>query len=145
MSKFLKNILKINLSLNVVNMYNFVTINCCTISKTVRYYFHFIPVNENLSKVATTLTNYVKYESWNYCEKCYIVEPNKMLPTYGNQKKTHLKNCICTKGRYFVPMVWIILIFFLKSVSCIMTYIYIYPFIIIDIYIYFYKYLDTYI
>ena len=107
MSKFLKNILKINLSLNVVNMYNFVTINCCAISSTVHYYFHFIPVNENLSKVATNLTNYVKYESWNYCEKCHIVEPNKMLPTYGNQKMMHLKNCIYTTGRYFVPMVWI--------------------------------------
>ena len=28
-----------------------------------------------------------------------------MLPTYGNQSLTHLTDCICTKGRYFVPMV----------------------------------------
>ena len=34
-----------------------------------------------------------------------IVEPNKMMPNYGSQKVTFLSNCICEKGRYFVPMV----------------------------------------
>ena len=52
------------------------------------------------------LVNYATLESWKYCEKCHIVEPNIMLPTYGNQKMGHITSCICTKGRYFVPMVW---------------------------------------
>ena len=49
----------------------------------------FFPGNENLTKVATNLTNYVKYESWKYCERCHIVEPNKILTNYGKQKMTH--------------------------------------------------------
>ena len=109
----------------------------------------------------TNLTNYVKYESWKYCERWHIVEPNKMLPNYGKQKMTHLNNCICTKGRYFVPLVWIILIYFLKSVSCITIdiltlyiyrfwhiYIYIYKvyrFIYLFVSVYMYVYIDTYI
>ena len=52
------------------------------------------------------LVNYATLESWKYCEKCHIIEPNKMLPTYGNQKMGHTTSCIYTKGRYFVPMVW---------------------------------------
>ena len=54
---------------------------------------------------------------------------------------TCLKNCICTKRRHFVPVAWIILIFFLKTVSCVS----IYPYIIIYIYIYIYKYIYIYI
>ena len=85
-------------------------------------------VNENLQKVTDNLTNYVKYESWKYCKKCHIVEPNKMLPTYGKQKLNHLTDCICTKGRYFVPMVCIYLF--------IIEYIHIYIYICVYIYIY---------
>ena len=53
---------------------------------------------------------------------------------------TCLKNCICTKRRYFVPVAWIVLIFFLKTVSCVS----IYPYIIIYIYIYKYIYIYMY-
>ena len=35
----------------------------------------------------------------------YIVEPNNMLPNFGNQKIGFLNNYICQKGRYFVPVV----------------------------------------
>ena len=42
-------------------------------------------------------------ESWKYCQHCEIVEPNKMLPNYGNQKISFLTDCLCQKGRYFVP------------------------------------------
>ena len=64
-------------------------------------------VNENLRKVTDNLTIYIEYESWKCCNNCHIVELNKILPTFGNQKLTHLTNCICTKGRYFVPMICI--------------------------------------
>ena len=44
-------------------------------------------------------------ESWKYCQHCEIVEPNKMLPNHGNQKIGFLTDCLCQKGRYFVPTV----------------------------------------
>ena len=93
----------------------------------------------------------MKYESWKYCEKCHIVESLIECSQHGNQKMTCLKNCICTKRRYFVPVAWIILIFFLKTVSCvsiypyIIIYIYIYTNIYIYIYIYIYVYVLIYI
>ena len=104
-------------------------------------FFITFTVNENLQKVADNLTHYVKYESWKFCEKCHIVEPNKILPTYGNQKLTHKTSCICTKGRYFVPMVRVFLSFISKTFKTVIYYIYIYIYIIyiyvhICIYIY---------
>ena len=69
--------------------------------------------NETLRNVTKNLENYCKYESWRYCDKCHIVEPNKMLPTFGHQKSTTFTNCICTKGRYFVPMVCFFLVSFI--------------------------------
>ena len=89
-------------------------------------FFITFTVNENLQKVADNLTHYVKYESWKFCEKCHIVEPNKILPTYGNQKLTHKTSCICTKGRYFVPMVRVFLSFISKTFKTVIYYIYIY-------------------
>ena len=104
-------------------------------------FFITFTVNENLQKVADNLTHYVKYESWKFFEKCHIVEPNKILPTYGNQKLTHKTSCICTKGRYFVPMVRVFLSFISKTFKTVIYYIYIYIYIIyiyvhICIYIY---------
>ena len=64
--------------------------------------------------MANNLENYIKYESWKYCDKCHIVEPNKMLPNYGHQKMTPITNCICSKGRYFVPMVCLTICFLLS-------------------------------
>ena len=64
--------------------------------------------------MANNLENYIKYESWKYCDKCHIVEPNKMLPNYGHQKMTPITNCICSKGRYFVPMVCLAICFLLS-------------------------------
>ena len=92
-------------------------------------FFITFTVNENLQKVADNLTHYVKYESWKFCEKCHIVEPNKILPTYGNQKLTHKTSCICTKGRYFVPMVRVFLSFISKTFKTVIYYIYIYIYI----------------
>ena len=66
-----------------------------------------------LHDITANLENYVKFESWKYCEKCHIANPNKVLPTYDHQKTAPLTNCICTKGRYFVPMVCL-------NVSCIL-------------------------
>ena len=88
-------------------------------------FFITFTVNENLQKVADNLTHYVKYESWKFFEKCHIVEPNKILPTYGNQKLTHKTSCICTKGRYFVPMVRVFLSFISKTFKTVIYYIYI--------------------
>ena len=88
-------------------------------------FFITFTVNENLQKVADNLTHYVKYESWKFCEKCHIVEPNKILPTYGNQKLTHKTSCICTKGRYFVPMVRVFLSFISKTFKTVIYNIYI--------------------
>ena len=115
-------------------------------------FFITFTVNENLQKVADTLTHYVKYESWKFCEKCHIVEPNKILPTYGNQKLTHKTSCICTKGRYFVPMVRVFLSFISKTFKTVIYYIYIYIIYIctyMHIYIYvalsIYLYLSIYV
>ena len=80
---------------------------------------HYVLANEMLRHITANLENYVKFESWKYCEKCHIVEPNKMLPTYGHQKMAPLTNCICTKGRYFVPMVCLnILWHFINNFKC---------------------------
>ena len=105
-------------------------------------FFITFTVNENLQKVADNLTHYVKYESWKFCEKCHIVEPNKILPTYGNQKLTHKTSCICTKGRYFVPMVRVFLSFISKTFKTVIYYIYIY---IYNIYMYIYAYIYIYV
>ena len=107
-------------------------------------FFITFTVNENLQKVADNLTHYVKYESWKFCEKCHIVEPNKILPTYGNQKLTHKTSCICTKGRYFVPMVRVFLSFISKTFKTVIYYIYIYLYIYIYI-IYIYVHICIYI
>ena len=64
--------------------------------------------------MANNLENYIKYESWKYCDKRHIVEPNKMLPNYGHQKMMSITNCICSKGRYFVPMVCLRICFLLS-------------------------------
>ena len=105
-------------------------------------FFITFTVNENLQKVADNLTHYVKYESWKFFEKCHIVEPNKILPTYGNQKLTHKTSCICTKGRYFVPMVRVFLSFISKTFKTVIYYIYIY---IYNIYICTYMHIYIYI
>ena len=105
-------------------------------------FFITFTVNENLQKVADNLTHYVKYESWKFCEKCHIVEPNKILPTYGNQKLTHKTSCICTKGRYFVPMVRVFLSFISKTFKTVIYYIYIY---IYNIYICTYMHIYIYV
>ena len=94
-------------------------------------------VNENLQKVAANLTHYVKYESWKFCDKCLIVEPKKMLPTYGNQKLRHITSCICTKGRYFVPMVRVYFLLITNS-KTVIYYTYMYTYILVYIYIYIY-------
>ena len=62
-------------------------------------------VNDDLQKTVNNLEKYVRIEGWKYCKRCKIVEPNKMMPNYGSQKVTFVNNCICEKGRYFVPMV----------------------------------------
>ena len=94
-------------------------------------------VNENLQKVAANLTHYVKYESWKFCDKCLIVEPKKMFPTYGNQKLRHITSCICTKGRYFVPMVRVYFLLITNS-KTVIYYTYMYTYILVYIYIYIY-------
>ena len=112
-------------------------------------FFITFTVNENLQKVADNLTHYVKYESWKFCKKCHIVEPNKMLPTYGYQKLTHITSSICTKGRYFVPMVRVFLSFISKTVIyyiyIYIIYIYIYVYICIYIYMLLYLYINIYL
>ena len=69
-------------------------------------------MNDELEKNVKNLLEYVMVESWKYCEHCGIVEPNKMLPNYGNQKISFLTDCLCQKGRYFVPTVRFIFYFF---------------------------------
>ena len=58
-----------------------------------------------LEKDAKNFIQYVTVESWKYCQHCGIVEPNRMLPNYGNQKISFLADCLCQEGRYFVPTV----------------------------------------
>ena len=101
-------------------------------------------VNENLQKVAANLTHYVKYESWKFCDKCLIVEPKKMFPTYGNQKLRHITSCICTKGRYFVPMVRVYFLLITNS-KTVIYYTYMYTYILVYIYIYIYIIMYSYI
>ena len=82
--------------------------------KTLNTMLSFFLVNKDLRTISQNLLNYVNFESWKYCQKCHLVEPNNMLPNYGNQKLTYIKNCICEKGRYFVPTVCIFLIFYFE-------------------------------
>ena len=62
-------------------------------------------VNDDLQKTVDNLEKYVRIESWKYCKRCKIVEPNKMMPNYGSQKFMFVNNSTCEKDRYFVPMV----------------------------------------
>ena len=61
-----------------------------------------IAVNHDLQSTVNNLIQYVKVESWKYCQKCHSVQPNKMMPNSGKQKMTFITNCICEKGRYSV-------------------------------------------
>ena len=105
-------------------------------------------VNENLQKVAANLTHDVKYEIWKFCDKCHMVEPNKMLLKYGNQKLRHITSCIRTKRRYFVPMVRVYFLLITNSKTVIYyTYMYTYILVIYIIMysnIYIYMDIDTY-
>ena len=67
--------------------------------------FSQIVVNEELQIKTGNLISYITEESWQYCDRYKIVEPNKILPNYEKQKMKHINNCVCEKGRYFVPMV----------------------------------------
>ena len=87
----------------------------------IAFDFDSIAVNHDLQSTVNNLIQYVKVESWKYCQKCHSVQPNKMMPNSGKQKMTFITNCICEKGRYSV-------------------YIYIYT-----LYIYIYIYIYTYI
>ena len=40
------------------------------------------------------------------CKDCHLLHPRKMLPTYGTGKIEYAKSCVCSKGRYHVPMVF---------------------------------------
>ena len=59
----------------------------------------------DLQETVAKLTEWVKYESWSYCKTCHLLYTSKMLPTYGTGKIDYAKNCVCSKGRYYVPMV----------------------------------------
>ena len=56
-------------------------------------------------KLWITWKNMSESRAGNIANGAKIVEPNKMMPNYGSQKVTFVNNCICEKGRYFVPMV----------------------------------------
>ena len=58
-------------------------------------------VNDGLQKTVDNLEKYVRIESWKYCKRCNIVEPNKMMPNYCSQKVMFVRNRIFEKGRYF--------------------------------------------
>ena len=88
----------------------------------------FFLVKKEVRTISANLLNYVNYESWKYCEKCDMVEPNNMLPNYGKQNLTYIRNCIWEKGRCFVPMVCIFYIlyfgvFFLNKHSVILSHL----------------------
>ena len=90
----------------------------------------------------------MKYESWKYCEKCHIVEPNRMFPTWKPKDDVlkelylHQKKILCSSGLNYTNI-------FLKN--CFMCQyislhynLYIYIYIQIYIYIYMYMFLSTY-
>ena len=96
--------------------------------KSLNTMLSFFLVNKEVRTISANLLNYVNFESWKYCEKCHMVKPNNMLPNYGKQKLTYIRNCICGKGRYFVPMVCIFYtfyfrVFFLNKHSAILVHI----------------------
>ena len=64
----------------------------------------FIEYNR-LQNTSKQIETYIQLDSWKYCQNYHIVEPNNMLPNFGNQKIGFVNNCICQKGRYFVPIV----------------------------------------
>ena len=98
-------------------------------------------VNENLQKFAANLTHDVKYEICKFCDKCHMVEPNKMLLKYGNQKLRHITSCIRTKRRYFVPMVRVYFLLITNS-KTVIYYTYMYTYILV---IYIIMYSNIYI
>ena len=81
-----------------------------------------IAVNHDLQSTVNNLIQYVKVESWKYCQKCHSVQPNKMMPNSGKQKMTFITNCICEKGRYiYIYYIAVALLCLLNS-NCICIY-----------------------
>ena len=80
--------------------------------KSLNTMLSFFLVNKEVQTISANLLNYINFESWKYCERCHLVEPNNMLPNYGDQKLTYIRNWICKKGRLFVPMACLFYIFY---------------------------------
>ena len=87
--------LHVNISIKIILLLN----------STFGFDSYQLAVNDGLQKIVDNLEKYVRIESWKYCKRCNIVQPNKMMPYYSNQKVMFVRNCIFEKGRYFVPMV----------------------------------------
>ena len=90
----------------------------------------FFLVKKEVRTISANLLNYVNYESWKYCEKCDMVEPNNMLPNYGKQNLTYIRNCIWEKEdalfqwcAYFIY--YILEYFFLTNIQsfCLICYL----------------------
>ena len=47
---------------------------------TIIFLLYQIIVNDDLQGTTKKLISYITGESWQYCDRCNIVEPNKMLP-----------------------------------------------------------------
>ena len=58
-----------------------------------------------MDETVRKLRQWIEYESWTYCKNCHLLHPCKMLPNYGTRKIDYAKSCVCSKGRYYVPVV----------------------------------------
>ena len=87
----------------------------------------------------------MKYESWKYCEKCHIVEPNRVLPTWKPKddvlKELHLhqKKILCSSGLNYTN------IFLKNCFMCQYISLHYNLYIYIQIYIYIYICICSYI
>ena len=53
-----------------------------------------------------SLKHWVKYASWNFCSKCYLLYKNTLLPRSFNSKGARCiptNKCWCTKNKYVIP------------------------------------------
>ena len=80
-----------------------------TLSNETRFTENLHPRQTQPETTANNITYWIKNSSWTFCETCFTLKPQKLLPSYKNKPLNKvLKNCICADKKYIVPMLHLI-------------------------------------
>ena len=80
-----------------------------TLSNQTRFTQNLHPRQTQPETTASNITYWIKNSSWTFCETCFTLKPQKLLPRCKNKPINKvLKNCICAEKKYIVPMLHLI-------------------------------------